>query len=553
MDAQNARSHILQEDQLKDFIENIGNEAWVTVYRSERADTGSVSIFSALVPAQKKDKVLQDISWDLLVGEGRPGLIRHYAGDREVKTYFRFGNDDGLEPLLLYRDFHGVRPAYMEVSEEFRLFHDLYHDTERRKYLKIDGNGDEHDIIIFQDSTVRIHLAAIKEFLAAKQAFLAIYIDSTRWSPLALAQLGLQEIQQPWRQNLMFVQLSVRDNQMSFADPRRRCFSRLLGKKLIAGAGSNSRANALNEGEKEFAEFIIGADQDGMPITASCDPDKLSNYFGSNPGAPSYLTPAFFRREVLNKYYSHPKKYSVEDSMVRCGGLWSLQIDNNHARYVVVFLGDLGRLHYQEQLYWKSFNVLSEGGISEVSFRRNMLTQWTDPSRLDLLFKQRLELFQKDWTDKFGWPLFKPLTEADQHYLRTLRIPLTNDHAEFDDQVLSLAKILVDSLNEAKIQTELTTKVPNEKGMAKLERYLGLKSAHGYESHLTFLRNLYKLRHGAGHRKGEEYEKVAATYRLSEREVHEVIEEILTQAIALLDYLAQELLGQGPKPTESLS
>jgi hypothetical protein len=71
-------------------------------------------------------------------------------------------------------------------------------------------------------------------------------------------------------------------------------------------------------------QILIATHNDvtGKPVRHTCDPDKLANYFGKNPEAPHYLTPVFFRAEVLEKYYADPGKYSVEDGSLRCGRLW---------------------------------------------------------------------------------------------------------------------------------------------------------------------------------------------------------------------------------------
>ena len=83
------------------------------------------------------------------------------------------------------------------------------------------------------------------------------------------------------------------------------------------------------------------------------DPAKLSNYFGANPEAPHYLTPVFFKKEVLQRYLSHPDRYSVEDGYLRCQSLWGMAIDNHHKDYVSAYLGDLGRdLPEAEQNHW---------------------------------------------------------------------------------------------------------------------------------------------------------------------------------------------------------
>ena len=122
--------------------------------------------------------------------------------------------------------------------------------------------------------------------------------------------------------------------------------------------------------DERYVEFIIGVDNEGKDITHTSDEEKLSNYFGKNPGAPHFLTSVLFRKEVLTKYYSQPEKYSVEDGYLQCGGLWGLRMDNNHPKHVMVFLGDLGHLAYNEQLHWKSFNLRTTGKISRTAWKR---------------------------------------------------------------------------------------------------------------------------------------------------------------------------------------
>ncbi len=59
-------------------------------------------------------------------GGGLPGCSVYYDGENEVASYHRFGDDDGVEPLVVLRDFHGVLPTFLELSEEYRHFHNLF-------------------------------------------------------------------------------------------------------------------------------------------------------------------------------------------------------------------------------------------------------------------------------------------------------------------------------------------------------------------------------------------------------------------------------------------
>jgi len=179
----------------------------------------------------------------------------------------------------------------------------------------------------------------------------------------------------------------------------------------------------------------------------------LANYFGANPEAPNYLTPVHFRSEVLAKYYADPLKYSVEDGYLRCGSLWGVRMDNDHEDYITVFLGDLGRdLSEVERDYWLSFNIAPIGkGIIQTNFMRSFMAQPTDPQRPDLVFKQLYQSFNDRFGKVSGWQFFLSLHQDDLQFLTGLRLLAKDNQVEFDSQLLSLTKVLIDSLNEKEI------------------------------------------------------------------------------------------------------
>ena len=76
--------------------------------------------------------------------EYRPGCKKLGKG---IVTYHRFGNDEGLEPLILRRSFGGTRESADEVVEEFRLFHNLFHEAKSNAYLKIRDDGNEEEVV----------------------------------------------------------------------------------------------------------------------------------------------------------------------------------------------------------------------------------------------------------------------------------------------------------------------------------------------------------------------------------------------------------------------
>jgi hypothetical protein len=535
------RGRLRFEDFIGKLLPRIGTEQWVTVYRSERDEDGSLGIFCALIPEDRAPAALEDAQWDELIGFGMPGEVISYRGGKETRRYCRFGDDDGHEPLIFVRDFHGAHPDYLEVAEEFRHYFNLFESKANGVFVAVDEAGDDVEVIRVAEKQVDIKLRYLKEFLAARRMVLAIFFDLVRHSVRTAEELGLTgetEITKTADTTYQF----YGGPWSPVTRERHHSFARLLGKKVILGSTAEKPAEV-------FEEFIIGTDSEGCPVSYTCDPDRLANYFGANPEAPHYLTPVFFRRDVLNKYFDNPGKYRVEDGYLRCAGLWGMAIDNNHPEYLIVYLGDLGRdLPAKERPYWKSFNVPPEGGVSEVNFRRSMLAQFTSPAMQDLLFKERLERFQVDWYKQYGWDLFKPLSDADRHYAVALRIPLIDGQNHFDEQVLALAKIVIDSINESKLNSLIPAQPSNSRSLKKLQVYLdaaGLDSA----KHIQFLKDLWSLRHGAPHRKGDEYRRAAEEFGVAKKGFIAAFTDILVQAIDFLDFLRAGLLNP-PQTTD---
>lgn len=527
---------LMFEDWQKKIKNDLGREKWITVYSHNEDESEIRSFYCALVPDEIVSKVLDNPSWDLLKGEGFPGFIEYF--DTNETKYFRFGDENGIEPLVFCRDFPGTRKPYEEISEEFRHYHNLFHDIENNRYIKIDSGGDEDDVIIVKEDEIKIKLIYIKQFLSVKKMHLAIYFDLDRYSYTSLEELGIKETSKMVKENNYIYQINFFRDRVSHRNIQRKSFSTLVGKKLISGLKDYRPESWGDRRDKEYMDFIIDLDEEGREVCHSCDPDKLDY-----PGATHYITPVFFKKEVLTKYYAYPDKYSVEDNYIRCKGSWGLEMDNNHNKYVIVLLRDLGLcLSTKEQMYWRSFNVPPDGHFSSSTFKRWIQGRFSDPERNDLLFKYKFESFQEEWFEKRGWHLFKPLAENDKHFYQSLRIPLTNDQSEFDQQVLALAKILIDSINEKELE-KLILVEKNDKSITKFEKFLKSNRLIDCDRHVGFLRGLQNLRSsGVVHRKSENYERTKEVFHIEGRDLTIVFDEILENSILLLDYLENRLL-----------
>ncbi len=545
--------YLLHQDLITDFIPRIGKDSWQIVYAFDDRRPDRFAVVSALLEPQTAKGALDKDSWDLRRGDGLPGFSQCWQDGKETTTYHRFG-DKGIRPLVVYRHFDGAWPSYLELCEEFRHFHNLAEDHQRHILLDFDESGYEVEVVRMTNHETKVNWKYLLQFLAATQLYLAIYFDSVRYSLIPLQDIPEQDRRLEYRD-----EKSRYSRQVSTCNFRQsyRTFCRLLGKVIVAPPPIEKCGKwPFEERETEpEVSFIIDIGPDGESREFTSNPDKLSDYFGANPGAPHYLTPVYFRKEVLQKYYAEPERYSVEDGYLRCLGLWGIRIDNNHPTHVTAFLGDLGRdLPYRERLHWKQFNVPppADAGISETCFRRSFLSQFVEPESADLVFRQEYQRLNGAWCTKMGWPLFLEPGPGDEHILQTVHIPVTNSQRELDEQTLALAKLLVDFLNEKQLAKGLPEKHPDEKGISKLERFLESKSFVGTEEVIQFLRDLQNLRSmGVAHRKGTNYQKQLARLDLTGKTGPDVMQTLLRKAVAVLNTLQEFLNQNGQRDPET--
>ena len=540
MDIEKEKLRLSQVETLKWIKKNHKSTDMITVYFHDHDNFHYHSLYCALIPLSKKDKVLSKFNWDLSHGAGLPGSVVYHDNGEETPKYLRFGDDNGIEPLIIDREFYGIKDNYKEICEEFRLFHKLYHDRKNDHYLKISDDGNESLIARVKEKEIEIRTKELRQFLSVKEMYLSIQFDYREHSKAPLSDIGVKESSTQEMDDSMCWNHAY-GSFKGFSD--NKAFTRLVGKRLIDPLPkSKSGLYGFTEDLPEkHIDFIIDVDELGDEVLHTSNPDLLANNFGANPNAPDYLTPVDFRKEVLEKYCQQPSKYSVEDSSLSCGHLWGIQIDNHHDDKVCVWLGDLGRdLPYDDKLHWRSYNIPPEGGVSKTYFSRQILAQFTDSDRPEHIFEQKYNDLQKLCTEKINWQFLLPLNDADKHHFDGIRIPATNEQREFDELILSLTKILIDSLNEKMLNSFIASDMKdNLKGsISRLETVLSGIGCKDYEDHITFLRKLQNLRSSStAHRKGSNYQKIANEFGIQTDDLKSIFKYILINSLNFLDYL----------------
>jgi hypothetical protein len=549
------RERLSQKKMLDRFQLDYPLTEMITVYLSDREDHHSYGIYCALIPTDQIKRILSKPTWDLSHGGGIPAAVIYHEQGYERVEYLRYGNDDGIEPLIIDRNFHDIKDGYKEISEEFRLFHQLYHNKKNNQFIKIDENGNEIPVAIIEPNRVRIRLKEIRQFIAIKEMHLSIQFDCRELSKNSLEELKIKEGGTDHHEKNICWSLHYGN----FAGlSSYQVFSRLLGKRIITPLPKSKSGfwGFAERKQKKYIEFIIGVDDNGEEITFTSNPDSLSNNFGTNSTAPGYLTPVHFRVQVLDKYFQQPSKYSVEDSILSCGNLWCMQIDNHHENKVCAWLGDLGRdLPYEELMHWRSHNIPPDSGVSRTYFKRQILAQFTESDRPEHIFRQRYHELINTCDALLGWRFLLQLDANDKHHFQCLRVPANDEQRDFDELVLGLTKILIDSLNEKQIKRLIPPKQLGElKGsITLLEAALKACGVEDTENNILFLRKLQNLRSSStAHRKGSNYRKIASDFGIESQNLRTVFNGILWHSVAVLEFFINAVNSGHLKISEQL-
>lgn len=527
----------------KKFIES----GWITV--------SAECLHSALVSDEKLSDALSRYEWDLRKGSN--GVSEIWS---DGKWSFCHDGINVLEPFVLYRSANYDIDNYVELSQDFRVLlnmHDRYISPTEHCFVVDNENGDWEKVAEIKGETIKIKLTILRKYLALRRMNLLLFFDEMRFSQQSFQELGLTPVMnQIVKDNdYIYIYSSLVD---CHADGN-KSGGWIMGKCVLRYREKDYNRDSFDQDDRQYAEFIYDYDDEGEPMSHSCKKETLSNYFEANGDNPLEMTPIFFKKEVLDKYYSNPNKYTVSDGAVGCEGSWSLYIDNDHRNYVIVPLVYLGNLDYSEQLYWKGYNVSPERdmGFSKTAYKRWIEGNFCDPMFPDLQFKYRFKQFNKKWEKQFGWPLFLPLIDEDEHRYKTLHCLTTEkNHSDFDEQILSITKLVVDSLNQKCLQSEIddsntevesflkdrkvTSSLELKAGIDKFQAFIFSKGMECPDM-VDFLRKVQSLRsNSVAHRKSNKRKDLAKLYeyfKLDELSEQQVLEDIFVKMIKTLNTL----------------
>lgn len=437
------------------LIHKFSNDGWITLCDKR--------IFSCLVNDEVADESMKDDTWDS--NHSPIGPLINEQTDGTFIGYSQYDNNE-TEPIVIYLESEGRWKEEAFLTEEFVMFFKLHREAKGENeyvYYQVDECGDDVEVAIVRGINIDVKLKYVKEFIAVKKLNLLVFIDENVSDNKDIDELGGHQI--PWNTtkegDYIF---SYALNSSAGFGLKYKSYAFFRGKCILRHNNKDIQ-HLWKLRDSGYEDFIVGADENGNEVLMSCEECKIPNLFTRQVDEPYSLSPVFFKRDVLSKYFDSGQKYSVQDGYLS-GPTWDIHLDNDRSDdFVVVPLVDLGRMPHKEQLHWRGFNVLppKNSSYSITTFSRWFDGLPTDCSVApDLVFKQLYAQANDNWKTKYDWPLFKELAADDQYHFETLHLMgQDNDQKEFDGLILSMTKLLIDSLNERQLVKAIDCNKPD--------------------------------------------------------------------------------------------
>jgi hypothetical protein len=526
-----------------------GPTDWITVAEHYSTDAARSGTRCVLVQAGDESSALAGTTW---IGRnlGQVGV----CGDETFEDGLA-GTDRGLavEFFAHVRRPSGATTPVSEISYPFLWYWDAFPARDGWKYL--DGAGREQDLVRreVQADRWKIEVRALefRQFLAAYGRSSVLQIDHVPWADLEEFQRVDDEFSNEWAH---FSFCAVHDPSRLGGKP---AFSRLLGRYVVRGL-RNSRVPRFEEWgqDHDYPAFIYGTDSEtGQPLSHTSDPEQLGTYFDKDGTRLHYLTPVYFKREVLQPYAAEPGKYALSATRLSCLNLWGVDISFNSAGLVEVYLGDLGEhLPAAEWGHWKSYNVPPRGEMDEGRFRRDFLNQPAN-SKDPVGDLRRARARAAEVSEKLvGSPVWRPLPADALAEFGSLVGPLSDDPAALGPVLLTLTKALVDGIDPAPLKTFLGSHEPGEQSLSLLGRF---SDELGGPPELTSVfRQLqgFRSRGGIAHLAGSGRARATADLGITDLSNWEAFESVvtrLTTSLMALTELMANRLGSADPATDS--
>jgi hypothetical protein len=492
----------LTGDDAPAFLKDSASED-VPVYLS----TTGLFLYSVFLPQRSiREDTLEDLlNWNFGPSGGY-GYGESYEKGRNKPTprvfppidEFRIEALNKAEPIFFLREFQGFTPAsYLEINQKFAHISGIHWVQAKQAYCKLISDGEAEEIVYAQDdqdNTICVAQQTVLDFyMLLTKTVLIRFFEVMRYHDVMHAISGKQKSSEALddEHELYFRKTT------SYGEKDLLRATVLRGYQVIRNRRSYKELLNLIElkKKKEYVSFIAYDWKHKKVSECSCDPGKLGSYFVDSD-LPFEISPVFFKPEVLSKYKQDPDKYNVKQRSIYCRGAWNLKTyDINEAGQIHTYLVYLGYLPYQEQLYWKSFNEPPKAGISKRAYTTDFKGEWdTSDNPLESLEA----VLQKFPTTQFKE---KPLAiwslpgSKNRDPFSILHYVITESAKEWSDQILALAKIVIDGFQKKNMRLIAKSLNCDNPQLGSLKLLDACLHAHGLDSAVIgeVMKPLYEL------------------------------------------------------------
>ena len=255
-------------------------------------------------------------------------------------------------------------------------------------YTRVERMGNEIEVIKIEKDKGKISLKIstkyIKDFLTLSNMALVRIHSHQRIRNKDFSEEELTD-----RDNQHFYKIMITNNIFTESPEVGKTRSLLRGIDVVLPYDKQINENrVLGPRPNHNIEFIVGRYKDGS--------NKTMNPRDATYSSGTFLLNVCFRQEVLQKFYQKRELYTVSEGIGIKGPGYNLSYNKAPENSIMVYLGDLNRLHVEELHHFKAYNIpCPKNSITEDRFRRDFLAEFTEPTELEYKLKMILTELNK--------------------------------------------------------------------------------------------------------------------------------------------------------------
>ena len=449
------------------------------------------------------------------------------------------------EPILHLRSFEGIKTyeSYFEINQKIAQVLELHYIHDKRSWCKLDEIGDLDEVIVTNEiqlnhkdklKTIAIRKEELSKYVTATDQLLLRMIDFLAYVPSRFNGWNGERKIEKINTAVTFGEQTIILPTGSFFRGIQLVDISMFMDKLVKTAWGN------DEKEKEYVDLIINDFRHNKICTHSCNPNELNSYF-EDTGKPFATSPAFFDTEVLRKYKSDSEKFTVKSRSIECRGAWYLRsYDINDAGQVSVYVCDLNKLPFREQLHWKQYNVEPKTSISKRAFENDFLGKFSDEENVLEKLKRLLSKMNDSNLDWWKLKTSEGLTKL--HY------PYTDSKDEWADELLNFDQVIVEGFDKKSLKAkanELSAHVENKFGTLRIiENILIAKGFEVEDAHsiMSVFHEVHNLRNKVkGHVSGSEAEDLRKKALKDHGSYNNHFKQLFEKVLESLEILFEEI------------